>query len=222
MASVVDICNLALSRLGDSATVSSIDPPEGSPQAQYCATFYPIARDTMLEMHQWTFATRRIIPAQVSFSYSQWDYAYAAPSDMLDVIAVMSPDATDDFSQPLVVENQILGSVNSGMGTYAPQPYSLESLADGTVVILTDQENALLRYTARVEDTSKYPALFVDALGWLLASHLAGPLMKGDTGAKIAQSAYRSFQLAFARATSADANNQRRNINHSVGWMVNR
>ena len=33
MASEVDICNLALAHLGDAATVSSINPPEGSIQA---------------------------------------------------------------------------------------------------------------------------------------------------------------------------------------------
>ena len=56
MASVVDICNLALAHIGDDATVSSIDPPEGSAQAEHCKRFYAIARDTMLQMHNWNFA----------------------------------------------------------------------------------------------------------------------------------------------------------------------
>ena len=30
MASEIDICNLALSHLGDTATIASLDPPEGS------------------------------------------------------------------------------------------------------------------------------------------------------------------------------------------------
>ena len=58
MASEVDICNLALGHLGDNATVSSISPPEGSAQAEHCARFYPIARDALLEMHNWNFAMR--------------------------------------------------------------------------------------------------------------------------------------------------------------------
>ena len=59
MASEVDICNLALSHLGDTATIASLDPPEGSAQAEHCARFYPIARDSLLEMHAWGFATSR-------------------------------------------------------------------------------------------------------------------------------------------------------------------
>ena len=48
MASAVDICNLALSHLGDTATVASLDPPEGSAQAEHCARFYPVARDALV------------------------------------------------------------------------------------------------------------------------------------------------------------------------------
>lgn len=222
MASVVDICNLALSRLGDTATVSSIDPPEGSPQAQYCATFYPIARDTLLEMHQWTFCTRRTIPAQVDYPYSQWKYAYAAPSEMLDVIAVLDRNATDDSAYSLVRDNQVIGTVNSGQSIYTPQPYSLESLEDGSIVILTNQEDPIIRYTARVTDTTKYTAMFVNCLSWLLASHLAGPLIKGDVGSKAAQACYQAFALELQKAASMDANNQKRVNKQSVPWMLNR
>ena len=59
MASVVAICNTALSHIGDSANVTSIDPPDGSAQAGYCATFYPIALSAILEMASWGFATAR-------------------------------------------------------------------------------------------------------------------------------------------------------------------
>ena len=42
MASEIDIVNLALSRLGDDATVASLYPPEGSAQAEHGARFYPV------------------------------------------------------------------------------------------------------------------------------------------------------------------------------------
>ena len=77
MASDVGICNLALSRLGDAATVSSIDPPEGSTQADLCATFYPMARDSLLEMHAWAFATRRVDLSLLTAETDAWVYAYA-------------------------------------------------------------------------------------------------------------------------------------------------
>ena len=71
MSSVIDICNLALSHLGDTATVASIDPPEGSAQAEHCSRFYPVARDAMLELFNWKFATRRATLALLTAD--SWD-----------------------------------------------------------------------------------------------------------------------------------------------------
>ena len=88
MPSVVEICNLALAHLGDDATVASIDPPEGSAQSEHCARFYPIARDSLLQMHTWSFASRRVSLAQVTMPYTMWKYAYGVPADMLTAVAV--------------------------------------------------------------------------------------------------------------------------------------
>ena len=89
MASEVEICNLALAHLGDEATVASIDPPEGSAQAEHCARFYPIARDGLLQMHPWNFASRRVSLASVTMPYTMWKYAYACPGDMMVAVAVL-------------------------------------------------------------------------------------------------------------------------------------
>ena len=75
MSSVVDICNIALSRLGDRATVTSIDPPEGSAQADHCRRFYPIALKTILATYNWSFATTRkeLMPIRLTKMETQLD-----------------------------------------------------------------------------------------------------------------------------------------------------
>ena len=83
MSNEVDICNLALSHLGDVANISSIDPPENSVQAMHCARFYPIARNALLEMANWSFAMRRIALTPLSVTNDQWQYVYAKPNLML-------------------------------------------------------------------------------------------------------------------------------------------
>lgn len=57
MTTQIDICNLALGKLGDEAVVSSVTPPYQSMQAQYCALFYPQALQVLLTKHDWAFAT---------------------------------------------------------------------------------------------------------------------------------------------------------------------
>ena len=224
MASEVDIVNLALGRLGDDATVSSIDPPEGSAQASHAARFYPIARDSMLEMHQWGFATRRVTLAVLTgASPSPWQYAYAAPANALNMLAVMASDATNDYStgQPMPYTPPGMPA-QAGYGLYVPQEYVVEALEDGTSVIYTNQVNAVLRYSALVSDTTKFSPLFTDALAWLLASHLAGPILKGETGAAAAKSCMQMFNTIFSKATVSDANQRRATVAANTNWLANR
>lgn len=222
MASEVDIVNIALSHLGDTANVSSIDPPEGSAQAQHCARFYPIARDALLEMHTWSFATKRIVLPLLSDSLEQWKYVYQAPSDALNLIAVLAPDAMDDYSQDLPVPYTQVGIVNTGQGLYTPQPFEVETLQDGTSVIYSNQEDATLRYTVKITDTTKFSPLFTSALTHLLASYLAGPILKGEVGRAESKGQMALFQAFYAKATASDASQRRIIIKQSTPWMAGR
>lgn len=222
MASEVDICNLALGHIGDSATVSSINPPEGSAQAEHCSRFYPMARDSLLEMHNWGFATKRTNLALLTSNFSEWKYCYAIPTDAVNLLAVLSSAATDDYSVPLQYSASVMGVPIAMGGVYEPQPYTAEALDDGTEVIYTNQDAAMLRYTSLISDTSKFSPLFVESLSWLLASYLAGPVIKGDAGAAESKRCMQAFLLAYGKATVSDANQRRTQIMQSVGWMAGR
>lgn len=200
MPSAVDIANLALSHLGDEATVASIDPPEGSAQAEHCARWYPIARDELLELHDWSFASTRAALPLLAAGVPQWAYAYARPAGAVRVLAVLDKDATDDV-QPV-----------PGAPVYTPQPFVCEAMADGTQAILTNQAGASARYTLRVTDPTRFSPLFVTALSYLLASKLAGPVMKGAEGRKAALDLRTYFdRVALPQARVSDANQR-----HSV------
>lgn len=201
MASEVDICNLALARLGDNATVASIDPPEGSAQAEHCARFYAIARDSLLEMHAWKFATRRVQLAQLSAESWNWSFAYAGPNDSLKLLAVLPVSADSDADT---------------------QEYETETDSSGNPIILTNQEAASLRYVANVTDTTVFSPLFVDSLAWLLASYLAGPVIKGDTGAAMSRTCLQSFMIAFSNAKVSDANQRKVRPEHTPAWIGGR
>lgn len=222
MSSEVEICNLALSRLGDSATVAAINPSDGSAQADHCSRFYPIARDSMLEMHSWGFATTRVSLALMTNPWPEWTYAYAQPNDAVNLLAVLAPDAASDYSVAVPLAANYYGNVNTGTGIYTPQEYAAETDATGNEIIYTNQVNATLRYTRRVTDTTKFSPLFTDALGWLLASYMAGTILKGDSGMAAARNCAAMFQQVMGRATTSDANQQRNTINQSVSWMAGR
>lgn len=218
MASVVDICNQALSHLGDSATVASIDPPEGSAQAEHCARFYPMALNALLEMHPWAFSTRRTALALVTNPSSTWDYCYAMPSNTINLISILAPDASDDYSS----RNKTIdagGLLSSSAGAYMPQDFSPEIDELGNDIILTNQADAVLRYTVLVTDTSKFTPLFIECLGWLLASKLAGPVLKGESGMQAAQACTKTFVYWLGKAADSDASQRRASPRQQVGWM---
>lgn len=226
MASAVDICNLALGHLGDNATVASIDPPEGSAQAEHCARFYPIARDSLLEMHFWNFCMRRVTLAALEATWPEWKYAYAVPSDALNLIAVMPPDANDDYATRFVPTDtpQFAHNISPviAAGRYSPQPFAVEVKDDGQSVIYTNQEKAMLRYTAYVRDTTKFSPLFTMALSWHLASMLAGPVIKGDAGAAEAKRCTQMAMGYISQAEVSDANQRRNTMEHIVPWTAGR
>lgn len=222
MASEVDICNLALGHLGDNATVASLDPPEGSAQAEHCARFYPIARDALLEMHDWNFATKRAQLALVGSAWNQWKYAYALPSDCMNVIAVLDPDAPDDYAGVLPMAYTQFGTVNAGQGIYTPQPYVCEVDSLDREIVYTNQVDAILRYASYVTDTTRFSPLFTTTLSWQLAAYLAGPIIKGDAGAAEAKRCQQMAGIWLSKATESDTSQRRLTVTQSVGWMTNR
>jgi len=222
MATEVDICNLALAHLGDDATIASLSPPEGSAQAEKAARFYPIARNNLLEMHNWNFAAKRGNLALTTNSLDQWDYAYVAPADMMSPVAIISPTSQNDYATRMSA-GDTPGGITSNYaptivaGQYTPQQFAVEG-----EFIYTNQENAMLRYQAFITDSSLFSPLFVTTLSWHLASMLAGPVIKGDQGAAEAK---RSTQMMTNYLTSAkQSDNLHRDITveHIVPWTSGR
>lgn len=188
MASEVDICNTALSHIGQDANVTSIDPPDSTAEADHCSRWYPIARDALLESHAWNFATRRIQLAEVTNDLVSWRFAYAWPDDCLRPLCVLLPQATDDTKG---------------------QDFVVETNEDGDKIIYSNTEDAVLKFIIRVTDTTKFSPLVVMAVSRLLASYLCGPITKNMKDAATQREFYEKVDLPNARAS--DANGQKNN-----------
>ena len=195
MVTVVDICNLALSKLGDRGTVTSISPAEGSAQSDHCARFYPIARDVALEEFPQSFSTRRETLTQTTNPSGSWSYAYFKPNDCLVALRLL-PSAT--VATPgAIFEDTVLS---------ADLPFEMETDSAGREIILTNEPDAVLLFTARVTDPARFSALFTDALVFLLASYLAGPVLKGKTGEAAARANYAAYKALISKAAARTAN----------------
>ena len=207
MATVVSICNLALSRLGDVASVSSIEPPDGSPQAEACRISYPMALGTILDMYNWSFATKRATLAlRGDVDPAPWQYAYAVPADCRRAINLEETDAT--------------GEARS-LTTDHPLEFEIAT-AQGGRVLLTNVKNPRLRYVEVDPPVGSFSSSFVDALSWLLASHLAGPKIRGGEAFNYAGYCMKYFQQTYEQAIARDARLTRVRPRHVAPWIRGR
>lgn len=218
MVTAVDICNTALSYLGDEGRVASISPLDGTTQSKLCARFYPMARDAVLEAHEWGFATKRIELTEVTTdATTEWDYCYEIPADMLRALAIQPDESTADYVVPTTAAYPLVGS-----GSKVTQEYAIELDADDTLRIFTDQEDAWLRYTAYVTNPGVFSPLFVQAVAWKLAAMLAGPLLKGDAGAAEAKRCEQVALTYLSKASVSDAKQRQSHPTQVVPWISGR
>lgn len=240
MPSSVDICNLALSFLGDDACVASIDPPEESTQAQICARQYPLAVLALLEMHDWSFATEkaRLTPLNYGrrttdrvWTYCNgrrdrdrlhttvadahgWKHVYEVPSDCLRVISV-----EDEHFQRGWMPGPLRGAIDGALQT----TMRFETGALGRKTLLyCDADHAVLTYVTRNAQPSLFPPLFVQSLAWYLAASMAGAIIKGEEGQKMAQNCLKEFSAFVSLAKTADANRQKKRHEFIPRWILMR
>lgn len=156
MANQVEIANIALSQVKAHA-IESFD--ESSTEAEVVNRIYSIARDACLSDVAPRWARKQSLLSELTEEVSGWDYVYSYPADCLEAIEIYNSAKVND-------EDKI--------------PFEIASASSGNAsIILTDEAEAELIYTAKITNTGVYDFLFVEALIWKLSSYLAIPL-KGD------------------------------------------
>ena len=180
--SSVQICNLALAVIGVGDTIASLE--EDSENARICRLYYAHVRDACLEDVDWRFASRRraLVRVDDSDAVTEWAYRYQYPTDCLVLREILDGRRAKRADQRV--------------------PYVVESDADHGLVILTDQADAVARYTAKVEDPSWWPRSFVDFMAYELAVKLAHAKR---VDRNIVQEAVSLAQLAKGRAIAANS-----------------
>lgn len=179
---------MAISNLGVGKEIANIDT-EQSEEASACRRFYDVARDSTLRDFPWPFSTKIVSLSLIeSFTTGEWTYSYRYPSDCLDARRILSGDRNDTRQ--------------------SRAPYKV--LKDSSArIIYTDEENAELEYTERVEDPSFYPPDFQLAFSFRLASLIAPRLTKGDPF-NLRKSAMEMYDLEISRAKAGSTNEEQR------------
>jgi hypothetical protein len=210
--SEVQICNLALTRLGH-AQISSMD--EDSKAGDLCTLHYPMCRDALLRSHPWNFTIRRVALA-ASADYTpafEFDYYFPLPTDCLKVIRT-------DFEANGSSSTAVYGF--PGMSGYVNDivPYRLESHASLGRVIACSESTLEIEYIAKVTDPAQFDESFVDVLAQRLAAEMAIAFTDTQSAAKQMWEIYQS-KLVEARMLDAQEGSAREIVDLS-SWLQTR
>lgn len=173
------IFNIALSNLGVSAPIQN--SIENNPTAILMNNYYELARDTVLEAHEWSFATaykELSISEENAPEGSKWAYNFTFPNDCI------APRAIIDLADR------------------KEKKYEPATDSSGQKIILTNCNPCLLRYTRRVTNETFFTAAFVNALGFYLA-YLSAQVIVGSGNKK--NTNLQDYQLAIRQAIVTDA-----------------
>lgn len=183
MASMIDVFNMALSNIAARAFVQSLT--EDSNERKYCSANIDNAMESVLEDHDWGFASSYENLAllkkynDASPPPKPWLYQYSYPTLCIKVREIVRLSDNN---------NEI--------------PFKID-LSNDIKVIHTDIENAILRYTKRISNTSLFSSRATEALAWKLSTRIVIPL---SHNLKLKQNAELSYLNALAEAKTADFN----------------
>jgi hypothetical protein len=180
--SVLSICNMAIARIGVSKLISSLNEP--SNEARMCSLFYEQMRDYALREYPWNFAEKRVVLANAGIPPQGYGYKYAYPSDCLKALRITNPSTRTPRNDQRV--------------------HFKVATENGIKVIYTDQAEAELVYTSRIEEPTLFDPMFSSALSYLLASEMAMPLSVQPQIATQARNAYAQVSSAAAAASMGE------------------
>lgn len=178
MASVVEICNRALQKLGASR-ITSIT--EDSSNARACNVAYEPVRDAELRAHSWSFSIKRV---QLAADSTGPDFgpanAFTLPGDYL---CLREPDES---------ENHI----------------DLDWQVEGNKIITDDAAPLNVRYTFKVTDPNSMDALFREALATKLAFELCEELTQSNSKKESMREDYKEIIRQAKRTNAIERKSQ--------------
>lgn len=173
----VQICNLALARIGDARITSLSD---STAQATYCSLFYAQTLGELQADFDWSFCRKHINLTTGTAPLTGYSTKFTLPTDFIRAIRLNEIDASENLG--------VWEVVGTDLHTNLSSPVALD-------------------YIANITTTTQFPAIFVEALSIKLAAVLAMPLTGSkDLFGQMAELFAATIQKpAFLKATEAYA-----------------
>lgn len=201
MTSKTQIVNIGLMRIGVSQSVANVDT-EQSREALTAKLLFDDEVRYVLRDFPWPWASAYADLGLVAGEATDpvngdWTFSYRYPSDCL-------------FARRLVTA--------AGRNNTNPPPFKLGRDSQGKL-IFTNEEYAVLEYTADIDDPEEFDSLFVSMLAWRLAASMAPSLSRIKDMPKTALEMY---EVDKSKAQSRALNEQQQEAPAQAEWITAR
>lgn len=230
----IDIVNQALLAIAARAKVTSINPSDGTQAGDVASTLYQGKIDALSRSAHWNCLRRQqsltLLKAAQGTAENPdgttlpippvpWLYSYAPPSDWLKWrYLIATPDQNNAASPPIMTG---LGGIPSYNYPQVNIPYAVavDTDQDGNLVsvLLTNVQNAIAVYTARITNCDLWDSMFQQAAVATMAAFLVNPLNRNVELAKEQAGAAGSIIL---QARVSDGNEGPVSVDHMPDFIA--
>ncbi len=238
MSDELNVANRALLSVGARAQISSLNPSDGSVEADAISTLWQSTFEQLARTAPWNCLTKQVTLSLIQAAQgtpenpdgsaypsppTPWLYAYSYPSDCLDFrYIVPSYPANEGGSVPPT-------SINNAAGTTLPTggqiPFSVTTLYGSNnqpltgLVILTNQDQAQGVYVVNNPNPQSWDSLFQQAMVASLGAFLVPALsLNISLMDRCVNQAKEAIKIARAR----DGNEGVTTMDHTPDWIVAR
>ncbi len=227
------IANRALLSVGARNYISSLNPSDGSAEANAVSTLWTPTFESLGRAAHWNCLGKQVTLSLIAAAQgtpenpggnslpvpvTPWLYSYAYPSDCLDIrYIVPSYPAQVGGGTPQT-------TINNSAGTWLPNgnqiPYLVQTNSspqnDPILVILTNQDQAQAVYTVNQPNPAAWDSLFQAAMVASLGAYLVPAL---SLSMPLMQLAIQTAEKAIAIARVSDGNEGVTVMDHNPDWM---
>jgi len=166
MSSKIEICNMALARLGSGSSTRIVSMTDNTLAANTCNSMFDIIAERAMMQGAWTSTVRRVnlalLTTTPAFGYT---YAFQLPVDPKCLKVLDVDEDTPNFTEYVVEGDQLLCNYNT----------------------------LKIRYIARLTDPEDFDPMLTEAVETLLASYLALVLSGNKDVAKELKQEFRAI-----------------------------
>lgn len=228
----VTIVNAALAEIGAQASVSSINPSDGSAEGNVASLLYNIKIDDLMRAAHWNFTryqapltllkaakgtpenptgTTTLIPP------SPWVYSYAYPSDCLKARYILPIFPTVGGQVPFTTaDNTAIPGYTSDFAVRFISGTDTDANGNKVRVILTNMSQATLVYTSRITDPNLWDPSFVQAAISYLGAWFVNALARN---AALHKDQTQTAMAIINKARVTDGNEGPVTMDHMPDWI---